>query len=224
MAQVPALTSTQQTQQSAQQQQNATAVVVQGNQALQQQQQQQQQVNQQNANSGTTTVSGTGTSVVVTQQQPQRNDNTKEKCRKFLTNLIELSKREPKNVEKNVRTLIQELVDANVEPEEFCKKLERLLNASPQPCLIGFLKVRFFNYFTFFLFRLFFTFFLSYFRSALYTLYYPFSQILFLFHPFCYEFLQIFYVVFHKTNRFLLKFTEKPSIVETIAGYKGNSY
>lgn len=82
-----------------------------------------------------------GTSVVVTQQPPQRNDNAKEKCRKFLTNLIELSKREPKNVEKNVRTLIQELVDANVEPEEFCKKLEKLLNASPQPCLIGFLKV-----------------------------------------------------------------------------------
>lgn len=68
-------------------------------------------------------------------------DNSKEKCRKFLTNLIELSKREPKSVERNVRTLIQELVDANVEPEEFCERLERLLNASPQPCLIGFLKV-----------------------------------------------------------------------------------
>lgn len=68
--------------------------------------------------------------------------NTKEKCRKFLANLIELSSREPKPVEKNVRTLIQELIDANVEPEEFCDRLERLLNASPQPCLIGFLKVR----------------------------------------------------------------------------------
>lgn len=67
--------------------------------------------------------------------------NTKEKCRKFLANLIELSTREPKPVEKNVRTLIQELVNANVEPEEFCDRLERLLNASPQPCLIGFLKV-----------------------------------------------------------------------------------
>ncbi|XP_017957468.1 transcription initiation factor TFIID subunit 4 isoform X3 [Drosophila navojoa] len=66
--------------------------------------------------------------------------NTKEKCRKFLANLIELSTREPKPVEKNVRTLIQELVNANVEPEEFCDRLERLLNASPQPCLIGFLK------------------------------------------------------------------------------------
>lgn len=56
---------------------------------------------------------------------------------------MELSSREPKPVEKNVRTLIQELIDANVEPEEFCDRLERLLNASPQPCLIGFLKVRF---------------------------------------------------------------------------------
>ncbi|XP_053674915.1 transcription initiation factor TFIID subunit 4 [Anopheles nili] len=77
-----------------------------------------------------------------TPAQQQRNslDNTKEKCSKFLTNLIELSKREPAKVEQNVRTLIQELVDANVDPAEFCERLERLLNASPQPCLIGFLK------------------------------------------------------------------------------------
>ncbi|XP_046390408.1 transcription initiation factor TFIID subunit 4 [Ischnura elegans] len=72
----------------------------------------------------------------------QRNamDSTKEKCRKFLANLLELSSREPRSVERNVRTLIQELIDAKVEPEEFCDRLERLLNASPQPCLIGFLK------------------------------------------------------------------------------------
>lgn len=68
--------------------------------------------------------------------------NTKEKCRKFLGNLIELSTREPKSVEKSVRTLIQDLINATVEPEQFCNKLEQLLNASPQPCLIGFLKVR----------------------------------------------------------------------------------
>ena len=43
-------------------------------------------------------------------------------------------------MERNVRTLVQELVDANVEAEEFCEPLERLLNPSPQPCLIGFLK------------------------------------------------------------------------------------
>ncbi|XP_070499147.1 transcription initiation factor TFIID subunit 4 isoform X4 [Chironomus tepperi] len=78
--------------------------------------------------------------VVVTQSPAQRNDNAKEKCRKFLTNLIDLSKREPAQVEMNVKTLIQELVDANVGPEDFCKKLENLLNAAPQPCLVGFLK------------------------------------------------------------------------------------
>ncbi|KAJ8941003.1 hypothetical protein NQ314_010511 [Rhamnusium bicolor] len=78
----------------------------------------------------------------VAQVQVQRpaNDHTKEKCRKFLANLLELSSREPKSVERNVRTLIQELIDNKVEPEDFCDKLERLLNASPQPCLIGFLK------------------------------------------------------------------------------------
>ncbi|XP_033328374.1 transcription initiation factor TFIID subunit 4 isoform X1 [Megalopta genalis] len=82
-------------------------------------------------------------STVQTSQTPtprQTTDNTKEKCRKFLANLLELSSREPKAVERNVRTLIQELIDTKVEPEEFCDRLERLLNASPQPCLIGFLK------------------------------------------------------------------------------------
>lgn len=67
-------------------------------------------------------------------------NNAKEKCRKFLSNLLELSSREPPPVEQNVQELIQELIDSNVEPDEFCNRLERLLNASPQPCLIGFLK------------------------------------------------------------------------------------
>lgn len=103
---------------------------------------QQPQQPQQHGQQATQTVVVTTTTGGQTAQQRNSLDNTKEKCRKFLTNLIELSKREPKPVEKNVRTLIQELVDANVEPEEFCERLERLLNASPQPCLIGFLKVR----------------------------------------------------------------------------------
>lgn len=80
------------------------------------------------------------TKIIFLLQRPVH-DNTKEKCRKFLANLLELSSREPKSVERNVRTLIQELIDNKVEPEDFCDKLERLLNASPQPCLIGFLKV-----------------------------------------------------------------------------------
>jgi len=78
--------------------------------------------------------------------QKIQQDNTKEKCRKFLANLLELSSKEPKPVERSVRTLIQELVDAKVEPEQFCDRLEKLLNASPQPCLIGFLKVSFIIY------------------------------------------------------------------------------
>ncbi|XP_044014324.1 transcription initiation factor TFIID subunit 4 isoform X2 [Aphidius gifuensis] len=73
-------------------------------------------------------------------QRQTTTENTKEKCRKFLANLLELSSREPRSVERNVRTLIQELIDTQVEPEEFCDRLEKLLNASPQPCLIGFLK------------------------------------------------------------------------------------
>ncbi|XP_022219583.2 transcription initiation factor TFIID subunit 4 isoform X3 [Drosophila obscura] len=100
----------------------------------QQQHHQQQQVNNVSSSGGSPAT--TSTTTTTTAQQ----GNTKEKCRKFLANLIELSTREPKPVEKNVRTLIQELVNANVEPEEFCDRLERLLNASPQPCLIGFLK------------------------------------------------------------------------------------
>ncbi|XP_058466803.1 transcription initiation factor TFIID subunit 4 isoform X3 [Malaya genurostris] len=111
-----------------------TVVTTQQAQAVVTSQQQQQQQQPQQTVVVTTTTGGQ------TAQQRNSLDNTKEKCRKFLTNLIELSKREPKPVEKNVRTLIQELVDANVEPEEFCERLERLLNASPQPCLIGFLK------------------------------------------------------------------------------------
>lgn len=55
--------------------------------------------------------------------------------------MLELSSREPKPVEQNVQELIQELIDGNVEAEEFCDRLERLLNAQPQPCLIAFLKV-----------------------------------------------------------------------------------
>ncbi|CAD1468406.1 unnamed protein product [Heterotrigona itama] len=90
--------------------------------------------------SSTPTPPVTTVQTVQTSTPRQTTDNTKEKCRKFLANLLELSSREPKAVERNVRTLIQELIDTKVEPEEFCDRLERLLNASPQPCLIGFLK------------------------------------------------------------------------------------
>ncbi|XP_033223536.1 transcription initiation factor TFIID subunit 4 isoform X2 [Belonocnema kinseyi] len=90
--------------------------------------------------SSTPNANATSAQTGQTPAQRQTTDNTKEKCRKFLANLLELSSREPRQVERNVRTLIQELIDTKVEPEEFCDRLERLLNASPQPCLIGFLK------------------------------------------------------------------------------------
>ncbi|KAF2878629.1 hypothetical protein ILUMI_27537 [Ignelater luminosus] len=89
---------------------------------------------------GATTSTTAPTVQTTTPVQRPANDNTKEKCRKFLANLLELSSREPRSVERSVRTLIQELIDMKVEPEDFCDRLERLLNASPQPCLIGFLK------------------------------------------------------------------------------------
>ncbi|KAK9499294.1 hypothetical protein O3M35_002350 [Rhynocoris fuscipes] len=94
------------------------------------------------ASQGTTTqgVQQNAAAATTPTQRVSVDQTTKEKCRKFLANLLELSSREPKAVERNVRTLIQELVDMKVEPEQFCDRLERLLNASPQPCLIGFLK------------------------------------------------------------------------------------
>lgn len=61
------------------------------------------------------------------------------KCRNFLNNLLELSSNEPKSIENNVRNLIQELINAKIEPKLFCNRLENLLKACPQPCLIGFL-------------------------------------------------------------------------------------
>uniref|UniRef100_A0A182V8F3 TAFH domain-containing protein n=1 Tax=Anopheles merus TaxID=30066 RepID=A0A182V8F3_ANOME len=85
-----------------QQQQQTTTVVATPHSVGQQQSQQQQQ-----------TVVVTTTPGTTPAQQRNSLDNTKEKCSKFLTNLIELSKREPAKVEQNVRTLIQELVDAN---------------------------------------------------------------------------------------------------------------
>lgn len=52
-------------------------------------------------------------------------------------------------MEEDARTLIQELIDSKIEPEEFCDRLEKLLDASRQPRLIGFLKVGsvWFNFF-----------------------------------------------------------------------------
>ena len=67
-------------------------------------------------------------------------DTAKVKCKNFLATLLRLASEQPESVATNVRLLIQGLVDAKVEPEEFTTKLQRELNSSPQPCLIPFLK------------------------------------------------------------------------------------
>ena len=73
-------------------------------------------------------------------------DTAKVKCKNFLSTLLRLASEQPESVATNVQMLIQGLVDAKVEPEEFTTKLQRELNSSPQPCLIPFLKVIFLIY------------------------------------------------------------------------------
>ena len=64
----------------------------------------------------------------------------KVKCRNFLATLLRLASEQPENVAKNVRELIQGLIDSRIEPEVFTTKLQKELNSSPQPCLVPFLK------------------------------------------------------------------------------------
>jgi len=67
-------------------------------------------------------------------------DTAKIKCKNFLATLLRLASDQPESVARNVRTLIQGLIDGRVEPEVFTTRLQRELNSSPQPCLVPFLK------------------------------------------------------------------------------------
>lgn len=67
-------------------------------------------------------------------------DTAKIKCKNFLATLLRLAKEQPDQVARNVRELIQSLIDARLEPESFTTKLQEELNSSPQPCLVPFLK------------------------------------------------------------------------------------
>ncbi|XP_033626133.1 transcription initiation factor TFIID subunit 4-like [Asterias rubens] len=64
------------------------------------------------------------------------------KCRNFLTTLIKLASNgnQPAETVKNVKELVQNLIDGKTEPEEFTLKLQKELKSSPQPYLIPFLK------------------------------------------------------------------------------------
>ncbi|XP_077374032.1 transcription initiation factor TFIID subunit 4-like isoform X1 [Festucalex cinctus] len=77
--------------------------------------------------------------VTVVSQEMQENVK---KCKNFLATLIKLaSNNSPSpDTSKNVKALVQDLLDAKIEPEEFTSRLQAELKSSPQPYLIPFLK------------------------------------------------------------------------------------
>uniref|UniRef100_A0A3Q2TMM2 Transcription initiation factor TFIID subunit 4-like n=1 Tax=Fundulus heteroclitus TaxID=8078 RepID=A0A3Q2TMM2_FUNHE len=73
--------------------------------------------------------------------QQEMQENVK-KCKNFLSTLIKLASHNSPSPEtsKNVKALVQDLLDAKIEPEEFTSRLQAELKSSPQPYLIPFLK------------------------------------------------------------------------------------
>ncbi|KAM4593939.1 transcription initiation factor TFIID subunit 4 isoform 5-T5 [Odontesthes bonariensis] len=78
-----------------------------------------------------------GASIVSQEMQ----ENVK-KCKNFLATLIKLASHNSPSPEtsKNVKALVQDLLDAKIEPEEFTSRLQTELKSSPQPYLVPFLK------------------------------------------------------------------------------------
>ncbi|XP_005936976.1 transcription initiation factor TFIID subunit 4 isoform X3 [Haplochromis burtoni] len=79
------------------------------------------------------------TRVTVVSQEMQENVK---KCKNFLATLIKLASHNSPSPDtsKNVKALVQDLLDAKIEPEEFTTRLQAELKSSPQPYLIPFLK------------------------------------------------------------------------------------
>ncbi|XP_029378948.1 transcription initiation factor TFIID subunit 4-like isoform X2 [Echeneis naucrates] len=79
------------------------------------------------------------TRVTVVSQEMQENVK---KCKNFLATLIKLASHNSPtpDTSKNVKALVQDLLDAKIEPEEFTTRLQAELKSSPQPYLIPFLK------------------------------------------------------------------------------------
>ncbi|XP_068169053.1 transcription initiation factor TFIID subunit 4-like isoform X2 [Antennarius striatus] len=77
--------------------------------------------------------------VTVLSQEMQENVK---KCKNFLATLIKLASHNPPSPDtsKNVKALVQDLLDAKIESEEFTTRLQAELKSSPQPYLIPFLK------------------------------------------------------------------------------------
>ncbi|NXN66686.1 TAF4B factor, partial [Himantopus himantopus] len=86
-------------------------------------------------------VKAEGTTVAQTSASTEVLENVK-KCKNFLATLIKLASSGPQASEmgQNVKNLVQNLLEAKIEPEEFTKKLYIELKSSPQPYLVPFLK------------------------------------------------------------------------------------
>ncbi|NXF92742.1 TAF4B factor, partial [Eubucco bourcierii] len=86
-------------------------------------------------------VKAEGTTVAQTSTSTDMLENVK-KCKNFLAALIKLASSEPQAsvMGQNVKKLVQNLLEAKIEPEEFTKKLYIELKSSPQPYLVPFLK------------------------------------------------------------------------------------
>ncbi|NXX50196.1 TAF4B factor, partial [Tricholaema leucomelas] len=86
-------------------------------------------------------VKAEGTTVAQTSTSTDMLENVK-KCKNFLATLVKLASSEPQAsvIGQNVKNLVQNLLEAKIEPEEFTKKLYIELKSSPQPYLVPFLK------------------------------------------------------------------------------------
>uniref|UniRef100_A0A8B9IYE3 TATA-box binding protein associated factor 4b n=1 Tax=Amazona collaria TaxID=241587 RepID=A0A8B9IYE3_9PSIT len=86
-------------------------------------------------------VKAEGTTVAQTSASAEMLENVK-KCKNFLATLIKLASSGPQAPEtgQNVKNLVENLLEAKIEPEEFTKKLYIELKSSPQPYLVPFLK------------------------------------------------------------------------------------
>ncbi|XP_069495476.1 transcription initiation factor TFIID subunit 4-like isoform X3 [Ambystoma mexicanum] len=64
------------------------------------------------------------------------------KCKNFLATLIKLASHNSPSPEtsRNVKSLVQDLLDAKIDAEEFTSRLQSELKSSPQPYLVPFLK------------------------------------------------------------------------------------
>ncbi|KAB5574702.1 hypothetical protein PHYPO_G00212040 [Pangasianodon hypophthalmus] len=85
------------------------------------------------------TAAGPAPGATVISQEMQENVK---KCKNFLATLIKLASHNSPSPEtsRNVKALVQDLLDAKIEPEEFTSRLQTELKSSPQPYLVPFLK------------------------------------------------------------------------------------